>query len=170
MGPAIPVSNRHLRHRTVTVRNVTVGNAAHRASMMPNARSSTARPPRSGAEIRSLTGLRLVAALWVVALHFQYVQGVGVYGQFLGALEPLVVHGSLGVDLFFVLSGFVITLTYLDKLGPRPVPRAMVTFWWARICRVWPVYALLTALFGIWLIVKGSRDGDGAASWQNVQP
>ena len=109
-----------------------------------------AAPPTSGPggrEIRSLTGLRIVAAAWVVLFHLSWAPG-SAYTRFWEPLLPLIRHGALGVDLFFVLSGFVITLTYLDKLGPRPSVRGALTFWWARICRIWPVYATVTAVFG----------------------
>jgi peptidoglycan/LPS O-acetylase OafA/YrhL len=76
----------------------------------------------------------------------------------------------MGVDLFFVLSGFVITLTYADKLGSRPTVGGAVTFWWARICRIWPVHVLVTSLFGIWLVFKASRHHPGPVALQGVQP
>src|SRR3712207_8097841 len=74
-------------------------------------------------EIRSLTGLRIVAAAWVVCFHFSFTPG-DTWTRFWEPLRPLVASGGLGVDLFFVLSGFVITLTYLDQLGPRPAVRS----------------------------------------------
>ena len=64
-------------------------------------------------EIRQLTGLRIVAALWVVAFHFMFTPG-DAYTELLEPLRPVITTGALGVDLFYVLSGFVITLTYLD--------------------------------------------------------
>ncbi|SFL85993.1 acyltransferase family protein [Geodermatophilus ruber] len=120
-------------------------------------------------EIRSLTGLRIVAALWVVVFHFSFTPG-DTYSDLWEPLQPLIRTGALGVDLFYVLSGFVITLTYLDKMGRRPAVRRTVTFWWARICRIWPVYAVITTLFGLWLLYKGSRVTDGFVAYQTQQP
>ncbi|MGY1783124.1 acyltransferase family protein [Geodermatophilus sp. SYSU D01036] len=120
-------------------------------------------------EIRSLTGLRIVAAVWVVAFHFMFTPG-DAWTHVWEPLRPLVQTGALGVDLFYVLSGFVITLTYLEKSGRRPSVRGTVAFWWARICRIWPVYAVVTTLFGAWILYKQTRTTDGFLVWQNVQP
>ncbi len=123
----------------------------------------------SPGEIRSLTGLRIVAALWVVGFHFAFTPGDAWTGVW-QPLSPLVRTGALGVDLFYVLSGFVITLTYLEKSGRRPGVRGTVAFWWARICRIWPVHAVVTTLFGFWLLYKQTRTTDGFLVWQHVQP
>ncbi len=120
-------------------------------------------------EIRQLTGLRIVAALWVVAFHFMFTPG-DAYTELLEPLRPVITTGALGVDLFYVLSGFVITLTYLDKTGKRPTVRGTVSFWWARICRIWPVYALVTTLFGGWLLYKRTQVDDDFLAYQLVQP
>ena len=48
-------------------------------------------------------------------------------------LTPVTDSGHLGVDLFYVISGFVITLTYVEKMGRRPRLAGWVSFWWARI-------------------------------------
>ncbi|MGX5654290.1 acyltransferase family protein [Geodermatophilus nigrescens] len=120
-------------------------------------------------EIRSLTGLRIVAAAWVVGFHFMFTPG-DAWSHVWEPLRPIVQTGALGVDLFYVLSGFVITLTYLDKSGRRPSVRGTVAFWWARICRIWPVYAAVTTLFGGWILYKQTRTTDGFLVWQNVQP
>ncbi len=58
--------------------------------------------------IRSLEGLRGIAALNVALYHFQL--GTGYVGM------PLIRHGYLFVDLFFVLSGFVMCAAYAGKL------------------------------------------------------
>ncbi len=131
--------------------------------------AGAATTPVPGGEIRSLTGLRIVAATWVVCFHFSFTPG-DTWTRFWEPLRPLVASGALGVDLFFVLSGFVITLTYLDQLGPRPAVSAVARFWWARVCRIWPVHALVTSVFGVWLAYKASRVPDGQIAYQNLQP
>ena len=120
-------------------------------------------------EIRTLTGLRVVAAAWVVLFHFQFtgLDGVRAAADVLG---PLVTAGALGVDLFFVLSGFVIAHTYLDRLGPALRVGPTVRFVWARACRIWPAYVLVFHLFGVWLIARLVWGADDRIAFQAVQP
>lgn len=120
-------------------------------------------------ELRTLTGLRIVAALWVVGFHFHFtaLPGVAAVSQVLG---PLVTQGALGVDLFFVVSGFVIAHTHLDRLGPALHPTAAARFVWARICRMWPLYLVVLHVFGLWLVVKLVWGHGGAIAFQAVQP
>ncbi|WP_051580708.1 acyltransferase family protein [Pseudonocardia acaciae] len=120
-------------------------------------------------EVRPLTGLRLFAAAWVVVFHFQFTGGE-LLARVLDPVFPLVNTGAMGVDLFYVLSGFVIAFTYLGKLGPRLRVRTAGRFLWARVCRIWPVYALVTTAFGAFLLFKLIRLGDTAPAYQDVQP
>jgi peptidoglycan/LPS O-acetylase OafA/YrhL len=57
---------------------------------------------------------------------------------------PLIQHGYLFVDYFFVLSGFVIAHAYAERLKtPRDAGRFMVR----RLGRVWPLHVLILACF-----------------------
>lgn len=124
----------------------------------------------SGAgELRGLTGLRIVAAAWVVLFHFHFTPLPGV-AEVVGVLGPLITSGALGVDLFFVLSGFVIAHTYLDRLGPALRVGPTARFVWARACRIWPAYVLVFNLFGIWLVARLVLGNDGDIAFQAVQP
>lgn len=123
----------------------------------------------SAGEIRSLTGLRIVAAVWVVVFHFHFTSLRGVT-EVVDVLGPLITTGALGVDLFFVLSGFVIAHTYLASMGPALHAGATARFVWARFCRMWPVYALVFHLFGLWLLARLVFGSDGNIAFQGVQP
>jgi peptidoglycan/LPS O-acetylase OafA/YrhL len=105
---------------------------------------------RSG-EIKALTGLRIVAAVWVVLFHFRPLLWA-VAPDFASALSPILDCGAQGVDLFFILSGFVLTWNYLDKMGRSWSTRETLRFLWLRLARVWPVYLVTLHLAALWII------------------
>jgi peptidoglycan/LPS O-acetylase OafA/YrhL len=88
--------------------------------------------------IDALTSLRFFAALWVVFFH----QWLTYDPQTLGSwvYQTLISKGFLGVDLFFLLSGYILAYVYLKGVQPHQVNR--VFFWRARFARIYPVYAL----------------------------
>lgn len=102
-------------------------------------------------EIRALTGLRIVAAVWVVLFHFRLMLGDASPG-FRDALAPVLDCGAQGVDLFFILSGFVLTWNYLDRMGRSWSVRANLHFLWLRLASVWPVYLVTLHLAAVWVI------------------
>jgi peptidoglycan/LPS O-acetylase OafA/YrhL len=105
---------------------------------------------RSG-EIKALSGLRIVAAVWVVLFHFRPWLEVSAPG-FRSALAPVINCGAQGVDLFFILSGFVLTWNYLDRMGESFSVKATLHFLWLRLGRVWPVYLATLHLALAWII------------------
>lgn len=108
-------------------------------------------------EIRALSGLRIVAALWVVCFHFRPLLAEASPGV-RSALAPILNAGAQGVDLFFILSGFVLTWNYLDRMGESWSTRATLRFLWLRLARVWPVYLVtmhLAAAFAVFTLYVG---------------
>ena len=93
-------------------------------------------------EIRALTGVRGVAAMIIVLYHFStvhlYSGGVREYFE--------VPHGYLPVDLFFMLSGFVIALVYRDAFVIAPF-RNYLEFWIKRVARLYPAYLVIGVLY-----------------------
>ena len=84
------------------------------------------------AQIKPLTGLRFLAALLVVVFHF----GVRAHAS----LPTVFSAGYLGVNFFFILSGFILAYNYLDVQGKMRASRR--AFWVARFARIYPVYFL----------------------------
>lgn len=76
-----------------------------------------------------LTSLRGLAALAVMGFHFALLlPGLPVFNR-----------GFLGVDLFFLLSGFILTHVYHDRLEAR-------SFFSARFARTYPLHLFMTLL------------------------
>lgn len=86
----------------------------------------------------TLEGLRGIAALLVVMFHVQDVFGrdanIVPFGGLFGA-------GDRGVDLFFVLSGFIIMVTHGPDIG---TPARAIPYLYKRVCRVFPSVWILT--------------------------
>src|SRR5262249_16990065 len=104
-----------------------------------------------GGEIKALTGLRILAAAWVVLFHFRPLLH-NAAPQFSQALAPVLNCGAQGVDLFFILTGFVLTWNHLDGMGRSLSVRATLRFLWLRLARVWPVYLVTLHLAAAWII------------------
>jgi peptidoglycan/LPS O-acetylase OafA/YrhL len=122
-----------------------------------------ARLPRRIPEIRPLTGLRIVAALLVVVFHMRG-NLLEAFPDVARAAWPVLDSGLLGVDLFFALSGFVLTINYVDAAGVRLSRSRTARFLWARIARIWPAYVVTLLIAGIW------HAGLPVAGWQDPVP
>jgi peptidoglycan/LPS O-acetylase OafA/YrhL len=86
--------------------------------------------------VPALDLLRLLAALAVVLFHYAYrgAAADGFTNISLPLLEPVAKYGSFGVQLFFVISGFVIARS--------AVGRTAIDFGIARAARLWPAFAV----------------------------
>lgn len=103
---------------------------------IPSDQSSTQPQRQQGQRVPlpALTGLRFVAALLVVVHHFcRLPASVPLVGNVINS-------GLVGVNLFFILSGFILAYTYLTPDGQLRGSRR--AFWIARVARVYPVYLL----------------------------
>src|SRR6516165_5216799 len=104
-------------------------------------------------EIRPLTGIRGFAALLVLLTHFSTL-----WVQLMPSLhwiDRLSGKGFIGVDLFFILSGFILSYVYFEPQKPRMGFCEYRSFIWHRFIRVWPVhFATLILLLGL---VLGSK-------------
>lgn len=113
-----------------------------------------------GQFIRQLTGVRFVAAFWVVLYHYQ--PALATAGVLFPLLHEVLRVGSLGVDLFFTLSGFILTHTYLTKLGPKVAGKSAGHFLWLRLARIYPVHFVMLNVAGL-AVLAASLAGSGDA-------
>src|ERR1035437_9377640 len=98
--------------------------------------------PPSGLKFRghipALDGLRGVAILMVLMLHFYNEAAINAqYPLFGPIVTKLALSGLYGVQLFFVLSGFLITGILLDSKGGANYFR---NFYMRRFLRIFPLY------------------------------
>jgi peptidoglycan/LPS O-acetylase OafA/YrhL len=104
-----------------------------------------------GKFIDPLTGLRFIAAATVAIGH----AAPSLRDDWLGHLVAQV--SSVGMTLFFVLSGFVLWLTYSERMlrSPRVALRDFAV---ARFARLYPMYALVTLVITGYLVIWRNQD------------
>ena len=109
---------------------------------MSNETTDHAKAPKLSAKrLSSLDGLRGIAVLSVIAFHTLRVTGhEGFFGRVLNRVQE---SAWAGVDLFFVLSGFLITGILLDT---RTSPSYFRTFFARRTLRIFPLYYAVLAV------------------------
>ncbi len=97
----------------------------------------------SAEQLPSLTSLRGIAALWVVLYHYtaQYLPNLDTsnYTQVIG-------KGYLAVDMFFMLSGFVMTHVYHHAFS-KSITDNYKGFLVARFARLYPLHIFILLLF-----------------------
>jgi peptidoglycan/LPS O-acetylase OafA/YrhL len=98
------------------------------------------RGSKDATHLKPLTGLRFMAALLVV-IHHYFGIATGDYGQRADPRVPnLIAAAFVGVNVFFILSGFILAYNYLGADGQLRVTRR--DFWATRCARIYPVYLL----------------------------
>ena len=91
-------------------------------------------------ELRALTSLRFVAAIWVVGFHYlEYLPS----GHWL--TRSFFREGVVAVDFFFVLSGFILMHTYAAQVETRRFRYA--DFLVRRLARIYPAHLFMLAVF-----------------------
>jgi peptidoglycan/LPS O-acetylase OafA/YrhL len=108
--------------------------ASHALAPRPPAAATAPRPPAWG-HLPALDGVRGLAILLVLLYHF--VAQTTSTNAFERAINWPLSYGLLGVDLFFVLSGFLITGILYDARGQ---PRYFRNFYMRRVLRIFPLY------------------------------
>ncbi|HEY1111387.1 MAG TPA: acyltransferase [Opitutaceae bacterium] len=114
-----------------------------------NGAGEVATPPT---RVAALDGLRGIAVLLVVVMHYYVVVPTPPDYPLHYALRDAAAFAHHGVDLFFVLSGFFIGGILLDHRGS---PRLLRAFYTRRALRILPLYALLLGTFYLGRHVDG---------------
>lgn len=92
----------------------------------------------------NLNGLRFVAALMVIIHHIEQFKSIyGLPNNF--SSTTIQIFGELGVILFFVLSGFLITYLLMEEESKTGTILIRI-FYVRRILRIWPLYFLIVIL------------------------
>ena len=110
---------------------------------------SAALPVRPVPYLPALTGVRALAAFWVLLYHLH--PALQDYFGADGLVLSFVRSGYQGVDLFFALSGFILAHHYAAALQPFD-KKAYGHYLWARVARIYPLH--LAMLFTVLTMVK----------------
>ena len=105
-----------------------------------------------------LDGMRFIAFMMVYLFHGGVPQGI--MARLIGSRAALAlrVNGGFGVQLFFILSGYLIA-TLLLREEARYGRIALRAFWVRRILRIWPLYYLVVAIgFGLIPLLEGASE------------
>jgi peptidoglycan/LPS O-acetylase OafA/YrhL len=121
----------------------------------PNSEALAANsPPAAATRIPELDGVRGIAILMVLMTHLY---AYSMLGRPWSGLARLVLEitepGWLGVDLFFVLSGFLITGNLMESRG---TPHYFQNFYIRRALRILPLYFAVLAVLAVFYNSSGS--------------
>ena len=112
---------------------------------------------QSSRTISGIQFLRAFAATAVVAFHVRYdiINNISPPGALPASLD----QGAAGVDLFFVISGFVMVYSSESLFGR---PKASVTFLLRRISRIVPLYWAMTTIMLAYVLARGFGPSDAS--------
>jgi peptidoglycan/LPS O-acetylase OafA/YrhL len=112
--------------------------------------------PAFGGHLPALDGVRGLAILMVLLFHF--VAQTTATNRLEAAVNGVLSYGLLGVDLFFVLSGFLITGILYDS---RESGGYFRSFYMRRVLRIFPLYyGVLAVVFFVLPLVPAMRGSE----------
>ena len=116
---------------------------------------------RPAGTLAAVDGLRALAVLWVIEFHALVFIGRNVRHSRLEPVFRVVNHGLLGVDVFFVISGFLIARLLFRELASTGTI-AFRRFYVRRALRILPAYYVCLLLY----CVLDTRNADTV--WANL--
>jgi peptidoglycan/LPS O-acetylase OafA/YrhL len=103
----------------------------------------------SPSRVPALTGLRTVAALFVVGTHAAFATGKLTHG-YVGAIYA---HLEVGVAIFFVLTGFLLFRPWVRTAAAGSAPPDLSRYAWHRVRRIVPGYVVtVLAVFALYTV------------------
>jgi peptidoglycan/LPS O-acetylase OafA/YrhL len=113
----------------------------------------------SNARFRTIDGLRALAVLWTVIMHcawfhFPFMSPTE-FRQFMESTPVWIVGGPYGVDMFFVISGFLIACLLMNEhrqTGTIKIQR----FYGRRFLKLMPAYIAAMGLYAV--LIRDNRD------------
>lgn len=93
-------------------------------------------------KLRSIEAARAIAAIVVVLMHAANLMQVDHFSGHIG-MGRFFDFGYVGVDFFFVLSGFIITYVHYAEIG---VIERLPRYLWRRFSRIFPIYWFILLL------------------------
>jgi len=121
--------------------------------------------PSRGHHLAFLDGVRAIAILMVIVCHTLYVnpeasRTVLFFGQ-------LFLAGAMGVPVFFVLSGFVISLPFIESRMPGGKPVSLSNYTLRRAAKIIPPFYLSLLIFALYFGLKSgdAEYGISALKW-----
>lgn len=125
------------------------------------------RPDGSTKRIPELDGLRGIAIFVVILCHYVGGAYVGVRHSLATRIAEVLGLGTVGVDLFFILSGFLIGGILLSS---RSSPQYYRTFYLRRFFRIIPIYYLWLLIFGLAMIAAKTWNVWDGPEFHTVTP
>ena len=120
---------------------------------MKEVESAMVAPRNTRQRVMELDGLRGIAALWVVLYHLWGAIGKRDVDWVPSSVSEFLNAGWLGVDIFFVLSGFVITHSVANMtITPIFVPKFIIR----RSIRIDPPYWAAIGLAIVFMVLKNT--------------
>ena len=122
-----------------------------------------------------LDGMRGIAVLLVLAFHFAWTfpgddptKAVDIVDKIAVRVHAALWSGWTGVDLFFVLSGYLITRGLVGE-SKKPTGTRLKMFWMRRVLRIFPLYYAVTIVGTIVTLAFGAKWIPGLSYWLYMQ-